>query len=164
MVRRAVHGRPPPTPGWIWRSGRIPALPYPPLLRVHCTSRQTGPKAINSGGLGQSPQPGKCFFRMRNAFNLVPRFRADTTPRVFGNSGSDAAARGCGIGLYCFRIVAIAPPCVHDSAEIPTYSPVRKLESNINIGKNLFKPQRDHGINLRRAAGREVIGRQRHTG
>ena len=40
------------------RSGRIPAEPYPPLKCLHCSPTQnnhSGPKAVNSGGLGAEP-------------------------------------------------------------------------------------------------------------
>ena len=40
------------------RSGRIPAEPYPPLKCLHCNPMQnsySGPKAVNSGGLGAEP-------------------------------------------------------------------------------------------------------------
>src|ERR1035441_8395859 len=60
--------RPPSTPGLIRRSGRIPALPYPPIKLLHCTavapiSRNTNhplwkKTAINPGGGlgGKAPQ------------------------------------------------------------------------------------------------------------
>ena len=41
MVKRAdqeAARRPPSTPGLSRRSGRIPALPYPPIKPLHCTA------------------------------------------------------------------------------------------------------------------------------
>ena len=69
MVKRAnqeAARRPPSIPGLTRRSGRIPALPYPPIKLLHCTAvapistNKNHPlwkkTAINPGGFGgQSP-------------------------------------------------------------------------------------------------------------
>jgi len=54
MVRRRVQEaarRPPSTPGLNRRSGRIPALPYPPIKPLHCTAvaEKHQSKTIHSG-------------------------------------------------------------------------------------------------------------------
>jgi hypothetical protein len=37
-VTKKAARRPPSIPGLIRRSGRIPALPYPPIKLLHCTA------------------------------------------------------------------------------------------------------------------------------
>ncbi len=76
MVERAdeeAAGRPPSTPGLNRRSGRIPALPYPPIKHFDCTAeaahRQSEKastleaKAVNPRGYGgQRPPLRRCSF------------------------------------------------------------------------------------------------------
>jgi hypothetical protein len=38
MADQEAARRPPSTPGLSRRSGRIPALPYPPIKPLHCTA------------------------------------------------------------------------------------------------------------------------------
>jgi len=50
MVRGVIKRRPegrPSVPGLNRRSGRIPALPYPPIKRFHCTAASEIRKAKN---------------------------------------------------------------------------------------------------------------------
>src|SRR5437899_2253695 len=68
--------RPPSTPGLSRRSGRIPALPYPPIKPLHCTAiadmhkRKINPlwkkTALNPRGFGgQSPHGSNDLVRPR---------------------------------------------------------------------------------------------------
>ena len=50
-VDQKAARRPPSTPGLSRRSGRIPALPYPPIKPLHCTviADKRKRKTIHSG-------------------------------------------------------------------------------------------------------------------
>ena len=51
-INQEAARRPPSTPGLSRRSGRIPALPYPPIKPLHCTAvaENHQSKTIHSGG------------------------------------------------------------------------------------------------------------------
>jgi hypothetical protein len=46
-VKQEAVLRPPSIPGLIRRSGRIPALPYPPIKLFHCTANCDNSKSKN---------------------------------------------------------------------------------------------------------------------
>ena len=98
--------RPPSTPGLSRRSGRIPALPYPPIKLLHCTAvapispNKNHPlwkkTAINPGGLGgQSPSRNchqKCAFRPDSAGNIKSR---SPSLQLMSARSSDCLERRC---------------------------------------------------------------------